>query len=255
MWLALIAYVIILVAFFRLVAVGKNKKKAFNLAAISLVLVHSVILVSLGLNDSAASLKKVSFEVWACDKQIQVADNPPTGRLFREGGYFTDRTLNVNNDQENLRLGTELKSAGLTYSESSVTVPISNSFELKVAGDNSLSWLRDSLKYPASSNQPSLVLENNKLLCPTDDLGTWNIFLARVDNKMKTYTWQKVELAELAATLAHGSDGDDLPDCLIMDYDQVKETPEYRCADILKNDVKRCPDEDKTKCLYKEVKT
>ena len=243
MWLGLLLYIIILAAFFKLVADGKNKKKAFNLAAISL-----------GLNDSAASLKKVSFEVWVCDKQVQLADNSPAGRIFRDGGYLSDKKLNLNSDDPQIRLGKELKSAGLNYSDNSVTLPISNDFEAKVAGDSNLEWLNQALKYPSDTNQPSLVLENEKLVCPSGDVGVWNVFLARVNNDKKTYTWQKVNLVELTATLAHAEDGDNLTDCLVMDFDSVKETPEYRCADILKNDSKRCPEDDKSKCLYKEVK-
>lgn len=255
MWLALVAYIVILAIFFKVVAAGRNKKKTFNLAAIGLVCIHSILLVGLGLNDSVASLKKVSFEVWVCGKQVQIADNSPTGRIFRDGGYFSERALNVNSDEAKLRLGVELKAAGLSYSDRSVTIPVSNSFELKVAGDSNLDWLNQALKYPTGNKQPSLVIETGKLTCPTGDLGVWNIFLAVVNNETKTYSWQRINLTELAATLARSSDGNDLADCLVMDYDIPKETPEYRCADILKNDSKRCPDEDKSNCLYKEVKT
>lgn len=255
MWIALVSYVAILAIFFKLVSAGKNKRKAFNLSAIALVFVHTILLVSLGLNDSAASLRKVGFETWVCGKQIQVAGNSPTGRIFRDSGYFAEKTLNVNSDEDSLRLGTELKAAGLDYSESSVTVPVSNNFELKVAGDSNLDWLEEFLEYPANSKQPSLVINNSALTCPTGDLGVWNIFLARVDNQTKTYKWQKLSLADLSMTLVRASDGDNLPDCLVMDYDVSKDTPEYRCADILKNDSRRCPIEDKTKCQYREVKT
>ncbi len=255
MWLALFGYVVALIVFFKVVSDGKNKKKAFNLTAISLVCIHSILLISLGLNDSAASLKKVGFEVWVCGKQVQVADNSPTGRIFRDGGYFSEKMLNVNNDVEQLRLGAELKAAGLSYTDTAVTIPISNSFELKVSGDSSLDWLSESLKYPTKTNQPSLVLEDSNLVCPSGDIGRWNVFIAKVDNKAKKYSWQKVSLTELGATLVRASDGDDLPDCLVMDYGAVKETPEFRCADILKNDAKRCPETDKSTCLYEEVRT
>lgn len=255
MWLALAAYVSILAIFFGTVAAGRNKKKAFNLAAIGLVCVHSVLLISLGLNDSAASLKRVSFEAWVCGKQVQISDNSPTGRIFRDGGYFSEKQLNVNSDDSNLKLGDELTSAGLAYSDSSVTLPISNSFELKVSGDSNLAWLNEALEYPSDSKQPSLALENGKLVCPSGESGVWNIFLARVNNEDKTYAWQKVGLNELSNTFARASDGDNLPDCLVLDYDMDKETPEYRCADVLKNDSKRCPEEDKSRCDYKEVRT
>jgi hypothetical protein len=254
MWVGLGLYALILGGFFKFVSEGRNKKRAFNILAISLVAVHSVLLISLGLNDSAASLKKVGFEVWVCGKPIQVSDSTPTGRLFRDGGYFSEKMLNVNSDEANLRLGAQLKQAGIVYSNSAVTLPVSNSFELKVAGDSSLDWLRGSLKYPADTNQPSLVVENSKLACPTGDAGVWNIFLAKVDNEKKSYVWQKLSLTDLSAALVRASDGNDIPDCLVMDYDIAKVTAEYRCADILKNDEKRCPDSDKSGCLFKEVR-
>ncbi|USN97658.1 MAG: hypothetical protein H6799_00990 [Candidatus Nomurabacteria bacterium] len=255
MWIGLTAHVIILAIFFKLISDGKNKKKAFNFSAGLIVFVHSLMLISLGLNDSAASLKRVSFEVWVCGKQVELADNSPTGRIFRDGGYFSDKKLNLNSDNDLIRLGTELKAAGLNYSNNSVTLPISNSFELKVSGDSNLEWLNDALKYPTSSKQPSLVINNEKLVCPSGDLGVWNLFLARVDNVKKTYSWQKLSLADLPAVKSRASDGDDLADCLVMDFDISKETPEYRCADILKKDFKRCPEIDKSKCLYKEVRS
>lgn len=254
MWVGLALYVCALAGFFKLVSSGRSKKKAFSYMAISIVAVHSVLLVSLGLNDSAASLKKVGFEVWVCGKAIQVADSSPAGRILRDGGYFSEKMVNVNSDESSLRVGSKLKEAGLVYSDSSASVPITNTFELKVAGDSSLDWLKESLQYPASTNQPSLVIDNGKLVCPTGDSGTWNIFMAKVDNEKKTYIWQRLTLAELPAALVRASDGNDVPDCLVMDYDIAKETPEYQCADILKNDEKRCPDSDKSNCLFKEVR-
>lgn len=254
MWVGLALYVCALATFFKFVSAGKNKKKAFNFMAISLVAVHSILLVALGLNDSAASLKKVGFEVWVCGKPIQIADSSPGGRLLRDGGYFSEKMVNVNSDEDNLRVGVQLQQAGLLYTDAAVTIPVSNSFELKVAGDSTLDWLKGSLKYPANTNQPSVVINNGGLTCPTGDKGVWNVFLARVDNTNKNYAWQKLSLAELSAALVRASDGSEVPDCLVMDYDIAKATPEYRCADILKNDAKRCPETDKSSCLFNEVK-
>lgn len=254
MWVGLALYVCALAVFFKFVSAGRSKKKAFNFMAISLVAVHSILLVSLGLNDSAASLKKVGFEVWVCGKPIQIADSSPTGRLLRDGGYFSEKMVNVNSDEDSLGIGVQLQQAGLNYSEDSVTIPVSNSFELKVAGDSSLDWLKSSLKYPADTNQPSIVVNNGKLTCPTGDKGVWNVFFAKVDNANKSYVWQKLSLAELSAVLVRASDGSEVPDCLVMDYDIAKVTSEYRCADILKNDARRCPEADKSGCLFNEVK-
>lgn len=255
MWVGLILYLSILGSFFFLVSKGGDKKKLFKRMSIALVLIHVLLLLNLGFNDSAASLKKVGFEVWVCGRPIEIADTSPTDRLFRDGGYFSDKMVNVNSDDDNLRVGAQLKSAGLVYTDTSVSVPINDSLELKISGDSSLSWLKGRLQYPAKTGKPSVVVETSKLVCPSGDAGVWNVFLARVNNQKKTYTWQKLNLTELAAVMVRASDGNDIPDCLVMDYDIAKETPEYRCADILKNDSKRCPDSDKSNCLFKEVRS
>lgn len=253
-WMALLLYIAILVLFFRLIAIGKNKHKVFKYTAAIIVALHACLLIGLGLSDSVASVKKVGFEVWVCGKQIQIADDSPTSRIFRDGGYFSEKNLNINTDNESLRIGSELKKAGLDYTDKSASLPIAKDFELKVAGDSSLAWLRQALKYPTGADHAALIITNGKISCPTGDIGSWNMFLAKVDNLKKTYTWQKVGFSDLGPTLVRATDGDGLPDCLVMDYDLAKDNPEYRCSDILKHDSKRCPEKDKSKCLYREVK-
>lgn len=257
MWLGLMLYVVVLGALFLAVLKKKNKRKSFNASAIVLVSLHLIFIVLLNFSSSVASSGKVGFEIWACGRQVDVAkgSNSAGTIISKDFARFgDDRELIINGDIASAKLKESFESAGLKIDQvgGGFGIPISKDFELKVSSGGTLPWLKDSIIYPNNS-EPLLSIKSGSVVCPYGGSDEWNIFIARVDNKNLTYSWQRVEFSELAGIVTGASDGGDLPDCIVLDYDAKKTKPDHRCSYLLKNDSVRCPSEDKSVCKYREL--
>jgi hypothetical protein len=254
-WALLPIYVSILCFVFLTMSRGKNRHRIYSVGAIILVIFHGAAILSLATNDSAATVKSVGFEAWVCGRQIQPAQSSALGRVFRDGNSFLENErVFVNSSEESVGVANILDGTGVSFSEEKVSLELSKEFELKLSSDSSLEWLRGSLSYEGgSSAKPVLSVANSELKCPSLDGGEWNAFVASVDNVKNEYSWKKVSVSELAELKLKAKDGNDLPDCLILDYGANKTSPEYRCGYLLKNDSKRCPSENKNSCKFKEI--
>jgi hypothetical protein len=257
MWIGLLLYAVVLISLFVAILNNKNKRKSFNTAAISLVFIHAILVTALGFSSSVASSGRLGFEVWACGRQVEVAGGANSARmaLSKDGARFSDeRTLIINGDISGVNVLENMKSAGVKVdvANGGFGVPISKDFELKLTSGGSFSSLKPAVSYPNDSS-PLLDIKAKSIVCPYGGSDEWNIFLARVNNESKTYSWQRIEFSDLGKIKAEASDGGDLPDCVVLDYDAKRTKPEHRCAYLLKNDSERCPADDKSECKYREL--
>jgi hypothetical protein len=254
LWLLLPIYGAILFSVFVAIQKGRSKHRVFRAGAIFLVLFHVVAILSLAINDSAASVKSVGFEAWACGRQIQPAESSSIGRIFRDGASFLeDEQVFINSSKESILASDIFDGTGIKFSADAVSLELSKEFELKLGSDSGLAWLKDSLTYESGSANPTLSIANTKLKCPDSSSGEWNVFVASVNSKENNYSWKKVSLEQLPKLELSAKDGNDLPDCLILDYGASKTSPEYRCGYLLKNDSERCPAKLKENCKLEEV--
>lgn len=251
-------YVGIAGLFFFLISKGRKKSLSFGICAVMITAVHVVLLLSLGFGEARASSKKVGFEAWVCGRQIGILEQEGLQRLvdgdgkayFGGGGFLV-----VPGAESSFGVLAKLKVAGLgldgSYKE--IGLPVSKEFELKSKASSSPAWLSGAVNYSGFNGTAMVSVKDGAVDCPYVSNEAWNVFVARVDNKNKSYSWQKVELGDLAKLKVRGSDGDDLPDCVVMDYGEVKLKAEYRCGYLLKNDSKRCAKADKSGCEFREV--
>ncbi len=258
MWAGLMLYAGIAVLLFRLVSKGRKKNVSFAICAAMITVVHAVLLISLGFSEATATSKKVGFEVWACGRQVELDTQQGFRRVVGSDGtaYFgADNMLVVPGAEKNFGVLAELKKAGLSLDvvKQEVGLPVSKNFELRAKAGSAPAWLNSAVDYSGSNGSAKLVAADGKVDCPYRQGEIWNIFVARVDSKNKTYSWQKVALQDLAKLKVNGTDGDDLPDCVVFDYDEPKLKAEYRCGYLLKNDAQRCAKVDQSGCKFHEV--
>lgn len=257
MWGGLILYLAIGALLFVLISKGRKKNMTFSVLASLVTLVHVVLLLCLGFSENAAGTRKIGFEAWVCGRQIGIDQRVGLRRLVQNNGksFFSENKLNIPGGKNEVGVLDRLKEAGLSLDVSggSLALPVSKEFELRAKAGNAPAWLSAAVDYSGENGSAKLKVADGKVDCPYSGTGEWNVFVARVDNKGKKYTWEKVELRQLSALKLNSSDGDDLPDCMILDYGESKMTAEYRCGYLLKNDSERCASVNKSKCEYREV--
>lgn len=250
-WVSLPLVALLCFAMFKSVSSEQRVTSKFRFVIVGFVAVQAVLLLSLGLNDSRASLKSLGLEVWACDRQVDVAEEGYLSRVFSSSkSFISERRLNFSADGSVESISPRLSEAGVKVASDQISVPISKAFELKANSEPSLEALKTGVSYKDGTN---LNLVNGSPVCASSTKAEWNVFLGKVDNVNKTYGWQRVSLEELPSLRVRAEDGGGLPDCLILDYSLTKKTPEYRCDYLLKNDVERCADRTRQSCEYKEV--
>ena len=258
MWVGLMLYIGIAALLFRLISKGRKKSLSFAICAVFVTIIHAVLLLSLGFSEATGTSKQVGFEVWVCGKQVEIDKQDSLRRLISGDGkaYFSgDNMLAVPGAESKFGVLENLKRAGLglNSAKKEISLPVSKDFELKAKAGGSPVWLNEAVGYSGDNGAANLAVADGGVDCPYTQSDVWNVFVARVDSKEKTYRWQKNALSDLASVKVNGSDGDDLPDCVVLDYGEAKLKAEYRCGYLLKNDAKRCANSDGDGCKYREV--
>ena len=162
--------------------------------SLSLLLLHSLMLGALFSNSSKLGYGRFGFEAWVCGSSVGLrADSPLSGYLNKGKSVLGDRAVIVRGSEDSYSAQEALASVGAVIKSHSVSLPISDSFEFELGANGDLRNFKDMVQYSGESGEPGILVEDQKTSCTGQKNSSWNVYVARVDAKTKSFEWEAPE--------------------------------------------------------------
>lgn len=215
--------------------------------SLSLLLLHSLMLGALFSNSSKLGYGRFGFEAWVCGSSVGLrADSQLSGYLNKGKSVLGDRAVIVRGSEDSYSAQESLASVGAVIKSHSVSLPISDSFEFELGANGDLRNFKDMVQYSGESGEPGILVEDQKTSCTGQKNSSWNVYVARVDAKTKSFEWEARSLSDFSTDRVRLSlserSKESAGDCVLMEYGVKRAAPEHSCYSLLSNGYSLCRD-------------